>query len=81
MLTRYPPSSTRAADDVEIIARLRRAVGINRDHDSLEDIQRRETTDAAAIKAEKIEISARHFSSSWVDVCVVAVQIRIAGEA
>jgi hypothetical protein len=61
------PASARSADDVETVARLRGVVGIvgiNRDHDSLENIQRRETTDAAAIEAEKIEVSARHCLSS-----------------
>jgi hypothetical protein len=57
------PASTCSANDVGIIAGLRWVIWINGDHDSLEDIQRRETTDTAAIKAEKIEISARHFLS------------------
>lgn len=58
---KYTPASTRSADDVKVIARLRWVVGINGYHDPLKDIQRRETTNAAAIKAEKVEISARHF--------------------
>jgi hypothetical protein len=72
LLIRYIPASTGSADDVEIIARLRRVVWINGDHNPLEDIQRGEATDAAAIEAEKIEISARHFLSSWVDARVLS---------
>jgi hypothetical protein len=66
LIMRYTPASTRSADDVEIIARLRRIIWIDRDHDSLENVQGRKTTDTAAIKAEEVEISARHRLSSWV---------------
>ena len=75
------PASTRSADDVEVVTRLRWVVWINGDHDSLENIQGGKTADTTAIETEKIQIPARHFSGSRVDACVVAVLEQVAGEA
>jgi hypothetical protein len=74
-LAEHVPAGARSSYEIEIIARLRRKIWIDGDHNSLENIQRRETTNAAAIEAEKIEISARHILSSGIDACVVAAQI------
>jgi hypothetical protein len=60
----YSPSSTRPADHIEVVARLRWVVWIDGFHELLEDHQGGQATDAAAVEREQAEFVGRHGGST-----------------
>lgn len=49
------PSGACSGDHVKVLARLRRAVGIDRFHDMFQDVEGREATDASAVETKEVE--------------------------
>lgn len=54
------PAGARAPNHVEIFARLRRRVRVDGLHQLLEDHERRQAADAAAVEGKKAEVFAGH---------------------
>ena len=55
------PASACSADHVKVVARFRRDVWIDGFHELLEDHQRRQAANTAAIERQKAELITRHF--------------------
>ena len=55
------PASACSADHVKVVARLRRSIWADGLHELLENYQRRQAADTAAIERQKTELITRHF--------------------
>ena len=54
------PASASASDHVEVVARLRRRFWVDRIHELLQDLKRRQAADAAAIEGKQAEVVLWH---------------------
>jgi len=56
LVCEHSPPRSRSAYHVEVFARLRGAFRIDRFHDTFQDVEGREATNASTVKAEEIEL-------------------------